>query len=74
MSGDGMIAPESLNASDVARALAARRRRSVFVCTVCGAEFETLARPKQLPRTCSPKCRQSRWRQAQKTKTPAPGD
>lgn len=62
-----MIDPESLNASDVARALAARRRRAVFVCTVCGAKFSTLDRPKQQPLTCSSKCRQKAYRTRQRT-------
>lgn len=55
------------DASVAARALAARRRRAVFVCTVCGAEFETLARPKQLPLTCSPRCRQQAYRNRKRT-------
>lgn len=50
------------DASEAGRALAARRRRAVFVCTVCGAEFETLDRPKQPPLTCSSKCRQTAYR------------
>lgn len=56
------------DASEMARALAARRRRAVFVCEVCGKEHETLDRPTQQPRTCSNACRQKLWRRQQKAK------
>lgn len=54
------------DASDLGRALAARRRRTTAVCEVCGAAFETWARKTQQARTCSPKCRQKRWRRSGK--------
>lgn len=57
--------------SEAARQLAALRPRATFVCTVCGAEFETLDRQKQPPKTCSNRCRQAAHRQrraAEKTR------
>lgn len=48
--------------SDLARQLAARRKRATFVCEVCGAAFEAWARKKQQARTCSPACRQKLYR------------
>lgn len=52
------------DASELARALAARRRRATFVCEVCGAEYEAWDRKptKQPARTCSSKCRQQLYR------------
>jgi len=54
------------DASDLARALAARRKRAVFACEVCGRQYEAWDRATQRARTCSPSCRQKLWRQRQK--------
>lgn len=53
-------------ASDLARALAARRKRTTAACEVCGAAFETWERKTQQARTCSNKCRQALFRREQK--------
>lgn len=46
------------DASALGRALAARRRRATYRCEVCGEPFEAWEREKQIPRTCSNRCRQ----------------
>lgn len=53
--------------SELARALAARRRRTIIICEACGREAEVWARKTQQARTCSLKCRQKLWRQAHKS-------
>lgn len=54
------------DASEAARALAARRPRITIVCEVCGAEREVVAQTgDRTPRTCSTKCR-SRLHRRQK--------
>jgi hypothetical protein len=58
------------DASELARQLAARRKRTTIVCEICGIEKEVWQREKQKPRTCSNACRQKlyrRERQVQKT-------
>ena len=50
-------------ASVAGRALAARRRRTIFICEVCGQPFEAWARATQPARTCSGKCRVKLHRQ-----------
>lgn len=52
--------------SDLGRALAALRRRTIITCEVCGAEKEVWQRANQKPRTCSPKCRVKLHRQEHK--------
>lgn len=56
-------------ASDLARQLAAHRKRSTFACEVCGAVFEAWERKTQQARTCSGKCRAVLFR---RSKRPAP--
>ena len=51
------------DASEIARALAARRRRAVFICEVCEREYEAWDRQRQQARTCSPACRQKLYRE-----------
>lgn len=48
---------------EMAQALAARRRRATFACTVCGREYEAWDRQRQQARTCSPACRQKLYRE-----------
>lgn len=48
--------------SEIARQLAARRKRTTTTCGVCGASFETWQRKTQQARTCSNRCRQKRYR------------
>lgn len=49
-----MPATMSTDATELARALAARRPRSTYTCEVCGQEFEAYTRTgKAAPRTCS---------------------
>lgn len=55
--------------SDLARALAALRPRTTIRCEVCGAEKEVWLRKQQVPRTCSPKCRQQLWRDTKRGKS-----
>ena len=51
------------DATEAARALAARRPRITITCEVCGAEREVVAQTKQrTPRTCSARCRQALFR------------
>lgn len=51
------------DASEAARALAARRPRITIVCEVCGAEREAVAQTgDRTPRTCSARCRQALFR------------
>jgi hypothetical protein len=52
--------------SDHAKALAALRPRTTIRCEMCGTEKEVWLREKQLPRTCSPACRQKLWRNQKK--------
>jgi hypothetical protein len=52
------------DASEAARALAARRRRTIFVCEVCGQPFEAWERATQRARTCSGACRVKLHRQS----------
>lgn len=54
------------NASEMARALAARRPRATYTCEVCGESFEAIVRrtkrpdaPRE-PRLCSTRCKQRR--------------
>ena len=58
--------PYMTTASDLARALAARRQRATIICEVCGKEAEVWARKSQQARTCSNKCRQALWRKEHK--------
>lgn len=53
-------------ASEMGRALAARRPRTTITCEVCGTEKEVWERQTQKPRTCSPKCRIKLYRQERK--------
>lgn len=55
-----------VDASELARALAARRKRATFVCEVCGREYEAWDRATQRARTCSPACRQKLYRAGKK--------
>lgn len=48
--------------SELARQLAAHRKRTTIVCEVCGAEAEVWARKTQRARTCSNPCRQALYR------------
>lgn len=57
------------DASELARQLAARRRRTTIRCEVCGQEAEVWARKSQQARTCSPKCRQQLYRDRRKVAT-----
>jgi hypothetical protein len=50
-------------ASEAGRALVAHRPLAVFVCEVCGREFEARASERQPARTCSGKCRVKLHRQ-----------
>lgn len=52
--------------SELARALAAQRRRTTIVCVVCGTEAEVWLRKSQIPQTCSNTCRQRLFRQRQR--------
>ena len=54
------------DASDLGRALAARRKRTVITCEVCGKEAEVWERKSQQARTCSNACRQQLWRHERK--------
>jgi len=58
------------DASEMARALAARRRRATFTCAICGQQYEAWDRkPNRQPaRTCSNACRQALWRKNRKTR------
>ena len=51
------------DASELARALAARCLRTTITCEVCGKEKEVWQRESQIPRTCSNTCRQALFRQ-----------
>lgn len=53
--------------SELARALAARRKRTTIICEVCGREAEVWQRKTQSARTCSNVCRQKLWRQTHKS-------
>lgn len=57
-------------ASEAGRALAKLRPRATYVCKVCGTKFDALVRTSRgtprAPATCSPKCRQTRYRRARK--------
>jgi len=55
------------DASESARALAARRKRAVFTCEVCGRQYEAWDRSKQPARTCSGRCRVKLHRDAKRT-------
>lgn len=57
------------DASELGRALAARRQRTMIRCEVCGSEAEVWQRSKQIPRTCSNKCRQTLHRQKKRLST-----
>lgn len=54
------------DASELARALAARRQRTVIRCEVCGQEAEVWQRKRQQARTCSNRCRQALHRRRKK--------
>lgn len=59
-----------IDASDLGRALAALRPTATFACEVCGRAFEARAAGGQrAPTTCSPACRQKRYRQKRATTT-----
>jgi hypothetical protein len=51
------------DSSELARALAARRRRTTLRCEVCGTAFEAWDRKTQQARTCSGACRAKLHRQ-----------
>jgi hypothetical protein len=51
-----------MSPSNIARALAARRRRTTIRCEICGAEAEVWLRKRQQARTCSNACRQQLYR------------
>ena len=55
------------DASELARQLAAHRKRTTIVCEVCGSEAEVWARQTQQARTCSNACRQKLYRREKKT-------
>lgn len=52
--------------SDLARALAARRRRTTITCVICGTEKEVWQRETQQARTCSVNCRAKLHRREKK--------
>ena len=52
--------------TEIARQLAARRKRAVFICEVCGREYEAWDRRKQQARTCSGRCRVKLHRDAKR--------
>jgi len=63
------IADAKIDASALARALAALRPRTTITCVICGAEKEVWLRERQIPRTCSPACRQKLHRREKKERT-----
>lgn len=60
------------DATDAARALAARRQRAVIVCEVCQQERTVVVMGKgRAARTCGPTCRSKLHRREKKAKAPS---
>ena len=57
-------------ASEMARALAARRPRHPFTCEACGKEYTAVAKRDRVNRACSATCRSRLFREQKRASRP----